>query len=182
MRIRLAILCGTALLLAGMSVASIQLRATPRPHEPCPLPPHVSLEILSERYVDHRTYEARVRLSNPTNGPIHYVGFDNLAPVPNTQHWGHEYSHNFCFDDEYPDRKWFSYPRISCGFGRWERTLSAGGSVEFTVSTDPRSLPVRSGVAYTLQPGRRQHELRHVWTDRIGPLDDENSTLDAARK
>lgn len=182
MRIRLAILCGTALLLAGMSAASIQLRAKLRPHEPCPLPPYVSLEILSERYVDHRTYEARVRLSNPTNGPIYYEGFDNLAPVPNIQHWSDRNSYNFVFDDEYPDRKWSSYPQIGCGFGRGERTLPAGGSVEFIVSEHPRSLPVRAGVGYTLQPGRRQHELRHVWTDRIGPLDDETSTLDAARK
>ena len=151
-------------------------RALEESRKPSELPPHVTLDVVSEGPSDdHERHEARLLLSNPTNGPIYYYG-PYGRPDYTLERW----------DDEVESDHglWLKQglQTIRCGPGIGEQTLPAGGSLNLTISVRPESLPFRVAVAFSLQPSPRRYEMRHVWTKRIGADVLRSASREAARK
>lgn len=145
-------------------------RALEESRKPSALPPHVTLDVVSERFEPYGGYEVTLRLSNPKASPIYYEGW----PAPFLQPNYHV--------ESWDGTRWEEHPSGGCGNGLTSLMVPAGGFVEFTTSHSPRLLPVRVRLSYHKAPGGLTSEpWQKVLTERLGAQVREVAEIDWPR-
>lgn len=145
-------------------------RALEESRKPSALPPHVTLDVVSERFDQYGGYEVMLRLSNPTASAIDFMGWSGppSTPLYTVESWN--------------GTRWEESMSFSCGTGATDIVVPAGGSATFATSHNPRHLPVRVGLHYRKLPGfATSDSLQRVQTERIGAQVREVAELDGPR-